>query len=288
VRQQLLSAAVICGCSYNPARGVPGDGAPGGDAPVDGLVDDDDDDNDGVLDTDDNCPLVANPDQHDEDGDTRGDACDPCPMFATGDDDDQDGDGIADACDPNPMTPGDELVLFDGFGVDGNLPSAWTQIGGFPGDWGVAQDALQLDTHVAPRQLRFDAGGARTTVHFVATHSLPGGGSVPALGAIVDSDPTHANLLSCTVLTEQANQNLLSVRCIADSCSTFGASGSSAVQATVRVIAISEPDRLDCRFTTGASTAFESTGVTPTRSGTGIAVQNLRVAIPFIAVYRSP
>jgi len=42
---------------------------------------DTDDDNDGVLDVNDNCPMIANADQADTDGDGLGDACDPDPSF---------------------------------------------------------------------------------------------------------------------------------------------------------------------------------------------------------------
>ena len=42
---------------------------------------DPDDDNDGVQDATDNCPLVANPDQADDDRDGIGDLCDPTPSF---------------------------------------------------------------------------------------------------------------------------------------------------------------------------------------------------------------
>lgn len=51
----------------------------------------------------DNCPLIYNPDQADTDrdgGDKQGDACDNCPMVANIDQSDVDRDGIGDACDP--------------------------------------------------------------------------------------------------------------------------------------------------------------------------------------------
>ncbi len=79
---------------------------------VEGFQDDDDDDNDGVLDVDDNCPLIGNANQADSDGDGLGDACDPdddndgildtddnCPTTANADQADADGDGIGDVCD---------------------------------------------------------------------------------------------------------------------------------------------------------------------------------------------
>ena len=79
---------------------------------VEGFVDDEDDDNDGVLDVDDNCPLIANANQIDTDGDLDGDACDLdddndgiqdtndiCPLVADPDQADFDGDGIGDLCD---------------------------------------------------------------------------------------------------------------------------------------------------------------------------------------------
>ena len=62
-----------------------------GDNDLDGIKDncDVDDDNDGVIDIEDNCPLTFNPDQADNDNDAFGELCD----------DDDDNDGIADVND---------------------------------------------------------------------------------------------------------------------------------------------------------------------------------------------
>ena len=68
----------------------------------DGLGDecDDDDDGDGVLDSEDACPLDAsNACGPDTDGDGIFDAGDNCPLVSNADQTDTDGDGIGDACD---------------------------------------------------------------------------------------------------------------------------------------------------------------------------------------------
>jgi len=85
------------------------------DADDDGQGDacDDDDDNDGIPDTDDNCPLVANSDQENNDGDDFGDACDDdddndgipdetdnCQFATNPEQEDNDGDGLGNPCDP--------------------------------------------------------------------------------------------------------------------------------------------------------------------------------------------
>ncbi len=109
------------------------------DNPVMGNVCDDDDDNDGVDDVDDNCPVTLNGaaqaavpgvgNQTDSDNDGVGDACqadddsdgvldgdDNCPTVPNGGQADNDGDGLGDACD----TDDDNDNVDDG---DDNCPT---------------------------------------------------------------------------------------------------------------------------------------------------------------------
>ncbi|XP_022097497.1 thrombospondin-1-like [Acanthaster planci] len=66
-----------------------------------GDICDNDDDNDSVFDTVDNCQYVANTLQGDTDGDGVGDACDNCLSNSNSDQSNNDNDGLGDVCDPD-------------------------------------------------------------------------------------------------------------------------------------------------------------------------------------------
>ena len=74
-------------------------------------------DGDGIADSEDNCPDVANTDQEDSDQDGFGDACDNCPSVANGDQIDTDGDGAGDACDNCPSVANGDQIDTDGDGI---------------------------------------------------------------------------------------------------------------------------------------------------------------------------
>ena len=117
-RRAIVSAAKINTCG-NPEPG-PGDN-----------------DGDGVLDGDDNCPSESNPSQLNTDGDAFGNACDTdkdddgvlnpddnCPIVsnAGGQGDDEDGDGVGDACDACSGTGLADPVDRNGCSIDQACP----------------------------------------------------------------------------------------------------------------------------------------------------------------------
>lgn len=77
-----------------------------------------DQDDDGIIDDDDNCPVVHNPLQEDSDGDEVGDACDNCLSTSNSDQVDTDGDGVGNACDNcvNNSNPDQADIDQDGIG----------------------------------------------------------------------------------------------------------------------------------------------------------------------------
>lgn len=88
----------------------------------DGLGDlcDEDRDGDGVPELDefgDNCPIVSNADQLNSDEDQYGDACDNCRFVANFDQQDTDADGVGDACDNCPTIANAEQLDTNGDGI---------------------------------------------------------------------------------------------------------------------------------------------------------------------------
>ncbi len=76
-----------------------------------------DDDDDGVPNWIDNCPIVPNPDQTNSDGDSHGDACDNCPYDDNEDQADSDEDGVGNVCDNCPDHDNPDQKDCDGDGM---------------------------------------------------------------------------------------------------------------------------------------------------------------------------
>jgi hypothetical protein len=151
VRFSLL-LALITGCGFHITGGsATGDGGPPvDDADPDGMtgmdmgmdmrpdmdIQESDSDGDSIVDSQDNCPAIANTDQKDHDDDGFGDACDHCPHLKSSTDPDGDNDGVGDACDPRPANNADRRVGWYPFDdpaeINGWLPSGtWSVAGGY-------------------------------------------------------------------------------------------------------------------------------------------------------------
>ena len=150
-------ALALSACSFAPGKGsgdaqdTPKDApividtsmidTPMIDGAVDAMIDAApiDTDGDTVVDSMDNCPLIANLNQRNHDGDVHGDVCDKCPHLPSATDPDADNDGVGDDCDPRPVTAGDSIAFFEGF-YDTNAIASWTINGG---TWAVANGVLR-------------------------------------------------------------------------------------------------------------------------------------------------
>jgi HYR domain/SdrD B-like domain/PA14 domain/Thrombospondin type 3 repeat len=147
-------------------------------------------DEDGVINADDNCPRIANPDQSDADSDGKGDACDNCPSTPNPSQRDDDGDGIGNSCDICPQAYNPDQADGDGDGVgdacdncplDPNPPvvgyGTFTKLDSDPDDGSIAdrisenlavtRGAAQGVYNVGTDQIEWAAGGcdAPTSVY---------------------------------------------------------------------------------------------------------------------------
>jgi hypothetical protein len=96
------------------------------------LVDSDDD---GFINSEDNCPLVANPGQEDIlDGDGVGDACDNCPTVSNPVQENDDGDDWGNACDNCPTTATPWYVPVGDDDCDGFTTAVETYVNTDPAD----------------------------------------------------------------------------------------------------------------------------------------------------------
>ncbi|MBM4319746.1 MAG: hypothetical protein FJ125_07250, partial [Deltaproteobacteria bacterium] len=84
-------------------------------------------DEDGICESDDNCPNAFNPDQADMDNDGVGDVCDNCPNLPNRTQSDRDNDGVGDTCDKNYCTPTGEEICD---GVDNDCDGATDNVFG--------------------------------------------------------------------------------------------------------------------------------------------------------------
>lgn len=156
MRIRVVLVGLLCGAGCNQMFGLE---PPGGDDDVVVDANPDDQDGDGVLDEDDNCPAHANRLQADEDGDAEingGDACDRCPhrpaITPGARHTDDDGDGVGDDCDPL-VGPRHCLRWFDGF-ADTEAELVRERYFANGGDWRVASGTLgQSDAQAGSAQV---------------------------------------------------------------------------------------------------------------------------------------
>ena len=280
----VVFAMVIAGCGFSGSGAADdvGDDGVGADAATDAPVTGADRDGDGVLDAADLCPDVADPVQNDEDADGAGDRCDVCPQVA-GATDDADGDHIGDACDPNPATPGDELLVFDGF-AGATLDPAWTVIVGDSSDW-QAGDGVALVQGGEPASLlmqRVGAPGDTLRVDTAMEVTAIGPGATRSVALVTDATASPLAFDFCAVSFDSQEVELYRFE--------------NATWTEVAVMPMSAPlgtYRITARTTAGRLCTVDQNELTTTAVAgvgdrVGFRIRNATARIAYLAVYRSP
>jgi len=292
----LIVLAGVTACGFqSPGSPAGGNSNSEPDAPQ-GNPAPDDDDGDGVLNADDNCPQVANPDQFNEDGDATGDACDPCPQLAAAADDaDRDGDGIGDGCDPRPDSPGDKLVYWNGFHVSGSgLPAGLSQIHGSSQLWSVANDQLVFsrngdDWNIVAFDTAAKSHTTDATFEIITSYPVTTG-SAAAAGVAVDVEGKDNDVSECQARTDAQGRELWYWN---------GKGGGQWNQ--LRTTSIATPNDIyrvvlhrtttDLTCTTirnGATTSLDFPSNSAQRTRAGLFVRNVDVRFRYLAIYTSP
>ena len=183
-----------------------------------------DTDGDGLINMIDHCPDGPGG-MYDEDNDGIGDDCDKCPIAKPPATPDLDGDDVDSPCDPDPETPGDKILMFDGFNgttlgsqwkPDADSAGAWTVVGGelvvsLPTQSGQAYLSANvipepnLSVQTSYRVDKLESGSPLHSISALGVDSRPAGTASYECGVVksdVSSDGEVVNLI-----TDQANMS---------------------------------------------------------------------------------
>lgn len=189
-------------------------------------------DGDGIPNGKDFCEHMAGGD-HDEDLDGIGDECDACPIAKPPAQADADKDAVDSPCDPDPRTPGDKIILFNGFNAPiTGAPATWKFQGGEAVVTPAAADSIEelviplsrTTNHMAILAgYRVDAVAAGAVAAEVAVSSktvLPLGTSLVQCGA-ARAGSSDAILLQTAMNDSVTNQNTKAVTNVFNSASQY-------------------------------------------------------------------